>query len=163
AVAAAERANAGLSRYETLFAAGAITAPEIEQAGAAAVRAGAALEAARAELAAAEAAARITPGGNLPVPAVLRAPASGRVLTVHRMSEGAVNPGEPRIEIGTTCRIKVRADVLSDDAVRLHPGTGVESDNCGGSMTLQPPVTRLEPDAIINISALGLQEQRVPV
>src|SRR5690606_36042741 len=52
AVAAAERANADLSRYETLFAAGAITAQEIEQARAAAVRAGAALEAARAELAA---------------------------------------------------------------------------------------------------------------
>jgi len=163
AVAAAERANADLSRYETLFAAGAITAQEIEQARAAAVRAGAALEAARAELAAAEAAARITPGGNLPVPAVLRAPASGRVLTVHRRSEGAVNPGEPLIEIGNTRRIEVRADVLSEDAVRIHPGTRVEIDNWGGSMTLEASVTRVEPEAITKISALGVEEQRVPV
>src|SRR5690606_14997884 len=119
AAIAAERASADRARYETLFEAGAITVQEVEQARAAAAHAGAALESARAELAAAEVSAHATPSVGLPVPSVLRAPAAGQVLVVHHTSEGAVNPGQPLLEIGNTNGIEVRADMLSEDAVRI--------------------------------------------
>ncbi len=163
AAIAAERASADRARYETLFEAGAITVQEVEQARAAAAHAGAALESARAELAAAEVSAHATPSVGLPVPSVLRAPAAGQVLVVHHTSEGAVNPGQPLLEIGNTNGIEVRADMLSEDAVRIAPGARVEVDDWGGSGALDAAVTRIEPEAITKISALGVEEQRVPV
>lgn len=163
AAVAAERADADLARFERLFDAGAITAQEIEQARAAAVRAGASLEAARAELSAAQISARATPSGHLSVPTVLRAPAGGQVLAVRRTSEGPVSPGEPLLEIGNTRLIEVRADVLSEDAVQIHAGTRVEIDDWGGATKLEGVVTRVDPEAITRVSALGVEEQRVPV
>src|SRR5690606_25562339 len=150
-------------RMESLYQAGAITQQEAEEARAVAVRAQAALDAARANYAAAQAAARATPGGTSAVPATLRAPVGGRVLAVHRQSEGHVNPGEPLVEIGDTRAIEVRADVLSEDAVRIQPGTRVLIDEWGGDAMLEGVVTRVEPEGITEVSALGVEEQRVPV
>jgi HlyD family secretion protein len=163
AAVVAQRTAADRDRMETLFNAGAITRVEMEEARAAAVRAGAALDAARADLNAARAAAR--PGGpsTAAVPDVLRAPASGRVLTVHRRSEGHVNPGEPLLEVGDTRGIEIIADVLSQDAVRIRPGLRVIVDQWGGDSPLDAVVTRVEPEGVTTVSALGVEEQRVPV
>jgi HlyD family secretion protein len=94
---------------------------------------------------------------------VIRAPAAGQVRTVHRTSEGPVNPGEPLLEIGNTRTIEVRVDVLSEDAVQIEPGTRVRIHDWGGETVLDAVVTRVEPEAITKISALGVEEQRVPV
>lgn len=159
----AQRAATDRERMETLFDAGAITQREVEEARAAAVRANAAVDAARAELDAARAAARAGGASASAVPEALSAPAAGRVLAVHRRSEGHVNPGEPLLEVGDTRNIEITADVLSQDAVRIEPGMRVVIDEWGGETPLEAVVTRVEPEGVTTISALGVEEQRVPV
>ncbi|HEX2207150.1 MAG TPA: HlyD family efflux transporter periplasmic adaptor subunit, partial [Longimicrobium sp.] len=114
------------------------------------------------------AAARAAVGGGaedgaLPVRDVLRAPAAGRVLAVHRRSEGYVGPGEPLLEIGDPERLEVRADVLSQDAVRIRPGTPVLLEQWGGDAPLRAVVWRVEPQGFTEVSSLGVEEQRTAV
>ena len=78
-------------------------------------------------------------------------------------SERAVPLGEPILELGNPQALEVEADVLSADAVRLRPGMAVELLRWGGPATLKAEVRRIEPAAFTQVSALGVQEQRVRV
>jgi HlyD family secretion protein len=164
AEAVAAQAEADLGRLTRLQERGAATPQALEQAQAEAVRAQAALEAARAELRAAEAA--LSDGGSSPslwARDVVRAPAAGRVLAVHRRSEGPAVPGEPLVEIGDTERLQVEAEILSTDAVRIRPGSRVILDQWGGEHTLEATVTQVDPQGVTRVSALGVEERRVRV
>jgi len=94
---------------------------------------------------------------------LLRAPIDGVLLRRHLQSERAVPLGEPILELGNPQALEVEADVLSADAVRLRPGMAVELLRWGGPATLQAEVRRIEPAAFTQVSALGVQEQRVRV
>jgi HlyD family secretion protein len=101
--------------------------------------------------------------GDEDLPAIaLRAPVSGRVLSVFRDSAGAVTPGEPLLEIGDPARLEVVADLLSRDAVRTRAGMKVRLERWGGE-TIQGTVRHVEPSGFTKISALGVEEQRVNV
>jgi HlyD family secretion protein len=123
------------------------------------------LESARAELRRAEAAVRQYrgPASNPGNPVTVSAPTSGRVLRLMHQSAGVVNAGEPLLEIGNAKAIEVEVEVLSPDAVKLAPGTPVLFTRWGGEETLEGVVERLEPTGVTKISALGVEEQRVPV
>lgn len=169
AEAVAVQAASERDRLARLAAAGAATPQALEQATAEAAQAAASADAARAavetargELAAAQAALRGAPGMQ-PVQQVLRAPAAGRILTIHRTSAGHVSPGEPLIEIGSTAALEVRIDVLSQDAVRIAPGMRVLIDQWGGPAPLEAVVRRIEPQGFTVVSPLGVEEQRVAV
>jgi len=160
----AARAEADLGRVTRLHGTGAATRQALEQAEAEDVRARTALDAARAELAAAEAALRSADaGGALSVQYVVRAPAGGRVLVVHHRSEGRVMPGEPLVEVGDTERLQVEAEILSQDAVRIRPGSRVMLDQWGGDQVLEATVTQVDPQGVTRVSALGVEERRVRV
>ena len=170
--AVADLATLEFSRIEQLQADGSATRQTLEQAAAEAEQAEANRLAARATVAAAQAdlaAARsalqggASGGSGMSVQDVLRAPAAGRVLAVHRRSEGHVNPGETLVEVGDTERLDVRIDVLSQEAVRIHPGTRVILDLWGGDVLLEAEVDRIEPDAFTDVSSLGVKERRVTV
>lgn len=94
---------------------------------------------------------------------LLRAPIDGVLLRRHFQSERAVALGEPILELGNPQALEAEADVLSDDAVRLRPGMAVELLRWGGPATLKAEVQRIEPAAFTQVSALGVQEQRVRV
>jgi HlyD family secretion protein len=94
---------------------------------------------------------------------VLRSPASGRVLKLHRESEGVVNAAEPLIDIGNPGNLEVKVEVLSADAVKLHPGTVVLFERWGGDKPLEGRVRVVEPSGFTKISSLGVEEQRVNV
>jgi len=94
---------------------------------------------------------------------LLRAPIDGVLLRRHVQSERAVPLGEPILELGNPEALEVEADVLSADAVRLRPGMAVELRRWGGPATLNAVVRRIEPAAFTQVSALGVQEQRVRV
>lgn len=93
----------------------------------------------------------------------VRAPVSGRVLDVVVESEQVVQPGAPLVEVGDPRRLEVVVDLLSRDAVRVAEGAEAEIDDWGGDTTLAARVVRVEPTAFTEVSALGIEEQRVRV
>ncbi|SHE55598.1 HlyD family secretion protein [Fodinibius roseus] len=161
----AEQAARERDRVARLAGGGSATQRQLENARTEATRATAALNAARAELAAARAALHSTDdgSGSQPESYVLRAPVTGSVLTIHRKSEGPVNAGEPLIEIGNIDSLEVRVDLLSEDAVRIAPGMRVVLAQWGGETPLEASVTRVEHQGEVEVSALGVEEQRVEV
>ncbi len=93
----------------------------------------------------------------------VKSPVSGRVLKVMQESEMVVTPGTPILEIGDPADIEIEAEILSRDAVAIHPGDAVEVEQWGGEKPLDGRVRRVEPAAFTKISALGVEEQRVIV
>ena len=93
----------------------------------------------------------------------VKSPVSGRVLKVMQESEMVVTPGTPILEIGDPADIEIEAEILSRDAVTIHPGDLVEVGQWGGENPLKGRVRRVEPAAFTKISALGVEEQRVIV
>ena len=91
------------------------------------------------------------------------APVSGLVLKVTQESETVVQPGTPILDIGDPRDLEIVVDVLSTDAVEIHPGADVAIEHWGGPGTLAGRVRRVEPAAFTKISTLGVEEQRVNV
>ncbi len=93
----------------------------------------------------------------------VRAPVAARVLRVVQRSEVPVSLGAPLVELGNTADLEVVADVLTTDAVRVHPGDPVRIEGWGGDRPLEGSVRRVEPGAFTKVSALGVDEQRTNV
>ena len=93
----------------------------------------------------------------------VRAPAAGVILRRHRCCEGAIHAGEPIVEIGDLADLEIQVDLLSMDAVRVRPGMPVRVSGWGGEAVLEATVRRVEPAGFTRTSALGVDEQRVPV
>ena len=93
----------------------------------------------------------------------VRSPVAGRVLRVLQKSETPVSLGTPLVEIGNPANLEVVADVLTTDAVRIHPGDPVHIEAWGGDKLLEGQVRLVEPGAFTKVSALGVDEQRTNV
>ena len=91
------------------------------------------------------------------------APVSGVVLRVAQESETIVQPGTPLLDVGDPHDLEIVVDVLSTDAVEIHPGADVTIVHWGGQAALSGRVRRVEPAAFTKISTLGVEEQRVNV
>lgn len=100
-------------------------------------------------------------GGGATLP--LRSPVSGRVLRVPERSERVVAAGTPLLELGDPTRLEIVVDLLSEDAVKVHPGDLVLVADWGGERPLEAHVRRIEPSGFTKVSALGVEEQRVNV
>ncbi|GAB5536829.1 MAG: efflux RND transporter periplasmic adaptor subunit [Rubricoccaceae bacterium] len=141
------------------------TAQEEVRAAEAALRsAEASVAALQASVAAGQAAvvgARRQASGGAVVP--VYAPAAGRVLRLFEESSRVVMAGTPLLEIGDADRIELVVDVLTEDAVQIAPGAQVFIDEWGGDEPLRGTVRLIEPAAFTEISALGVEEQRVNV
>jgi HlyD family secretion protein len=116
---------------------------------------------ARHELEAARTTLKYAASGSSTELVTVRAPVAGRVLKIPHKSEGTVATGQPLIEIGDPRALEVEVDVLSADAVRLHPGTRVLFERWGGEGSLEGVVRVIEPAGFTKVSALGVEEQRV--
>ncbi|WP_336368609.1 efflux RND transporter periplasmic adaptor subunit [Marinobacter sp. C2H3] len=173
AEADATMAQADLARLQALDAARFVSAERLQQARSAAVRAQAILRSARfdEEVAAHELAAARTrlqvssaaSNGQQPAEQVtVHSPIDGTVLALLRQSEGIVQAGEPLMEVGDPRALEIVVDVLSEDAVRLHPGLPTRLTGWGGP-PLDATVRRVEPVGFKDVSALGVEEQRVQV
>ncbi|WP_224250161.1 efflux RND transporter periplasmic adaptor subunit [Hyalangium gracile] len=164
-------ARAEAERARTLEQQGAMARRDRENAELALQTATRSLEAARADAHRAvhelqQARAALLGGGGTREPRErweLLSPVRGRVLKVLHQSEGFVPAGEPLFELGDPGRLEVVVDVLTADAVRIHPGNEVELVQWGGEKVLQGRVRLEEPSAVTKVSALGVEEQRVDV
>lgn len=124
------------------------------------------VEVARFELEAARANLAIADGERSPSDQptlAVRAPIAGTIINRERCCEGPITAGEPVLEIGDLDTLEVRIDLLSMDAVRVRPGMRVVLERWGGGDELDGEVRRVEPRGFLRISALGVEEQRVPV
>ncbi|XAM00809.1 HlyD family efflux transporter periplasmic adaptor subunit [Phycisphaeraceae bacterium D3-23] len=90
-------------------------------------------------------------------------PIDGAVLRVFQQSMAVVAAGEPLIEVGDPRDLELVIDVLSTDAVNIHPGQHVLIEHWGGDHTLEAVVRIVEPSAFTKVSSLGIEEQRVNV
>ena len=93
----------------------------------------------------------------------VRTPSAGLVLTRHRCCEGTIGAGDPVVEVGHLDDLEVQVDLLSMDAVRVRRDMRVHITGWGGDETLTARVRRVEPAGFTKVSALGVDEQRVPV
>lgn len=98
-----------------------------------------------------------------PYAAKVFAPASGRVLRIFEKSERYLEVGTPLLEIGDPSHIEIVADVLSTDAVRIHPGSRMLIENVDSGEPIRAQVRTIEPQAVTKVSALGVEEKRVDV
>lgn len=115
------------------------------------------------ELEAARAALASMSGKNAGSKLTLSAPVRGQVLRVYQESAGVVQAGSPLLEIGDPRALEVVVDVLSSDAVRIEPGAVAHIERWGGDESLHARVRSKQPSAFTTRSALGVEEQRVPV
>lgn len=176
--AAEQRANAAtsnanlaqkeLQRVRELRPAGFVAATAEDRAASEAERSAAELRSAqftvataRHELEAARTTLKYAASGSNAELVAVRAPVAGRVLKIAHKSEGTVATGQPLIEIGDPRALEVEVDLLSADAVRLHPGTRVVFERWGGEGALEGVVRVIEPAGFTKVSALGVEEQRV--
>lgn len=93
----------------------------------------------------------------------LTSPGSGVVLSVRDLNARRVEAGAPLLTVGDPQDLEVRVDLLSQDAIEVAPGTEALLERWGGVGLLEARVTEVEPSAFTRISALGIEEQRVPV
>ncbi len=106
------------------------------------------------------------PGGTrIADPEVLPvvSPLEGVVLSIHRRDGGPVAAGSPVLVLGSLEDLEVRVDLLSMDAVRIRESMPVILTRWGGEEDLHGVVRRVEPVGFERVSALGVEEQRVPV
>ncbi len=175
--AAAAEADADFSQqeYQRLLAlkpSSFVSDEQLQQARTTAARAQAILRSARFdeevashELAAAQTRLQVSSAANGGKPAervAMRSPIHGAVLGLVRKSEGIVQAGEPLLELGDPGTLEVVVDVLSFDAVKLEPGLATRLTGWGGP-TLDAVIRRVEPVGFQDVSALGVEEQRVKV
>lgn len=172
--ARAERrfAEAEYERYRQLHQRNLVSTTELEQRQSQRDRqraleraAASSVEAASFELESARAVLAVASGqrGDIEHPELeVRAPIDGVVLGRYRCCEGSVAAGAPILELGRLDDLEIQVDLLSMDAVRLRPGMAVRITGWGGE-PLAGSVRRIEPAGFTRISALGVDEQRVPV
>ncbi len=173
AFADAEFAASEYERYRELHERGLVSTAEMERARstrdrqrAAARAAEHAVEVAGFEIESARALVDIASGERPPEdqPQLeVRSPIGGVVLRRHRCCEGAVAAGEPVLDVGSLADLEVQVDLLSMAAVRVRPDMRVEMTGWGGDQALMGTVRRVEPAGFTRVSALGVDEQRVPV
>jgi HlyD family secretion protein len=168
--ATSDFARAENRRVAALHADGQVSESEVDRAAAEARRAEAALESARyavdvarQELAAARARLEYAGRTDAPERVPVESPADGRVLAVHHESQGVVRAGEDLLTVGNPASLEVVVEVLSADAVRIRPGMPVRFHAWGGDTPLEGRVRRVEPSGFTEVSALGVEEQRVRV
>lgn len=93
----------------------------------------------------------------------LKAPLDGIVLSVLETESRLVPAGTAILTVGDLADMKIEADVLSTDAVRIRPGAKAVVEGWGGDGSFEARVSRVDPSGRTVVSALGIEEQRVTV
>lgn len=93
---------------------------------------------------------------------VVQSPISGVVMQVYNEHESPVAIGTPLLQVGDPTDLEVVAEVLTTQAVSIAVGAQATISGWGGA-DLRAHVRTVLPSALTKMSALGIEEQRVPV
>ncbi|MDD2236978.1 MAG: HlyD family efflux transporter periplasmic adaptor subunit, partial [Kiritimatiellae bacterium] len=94
----------------------------------------------------------------------LVSPVDGVVLKRYLWNEQVMQPGDRLMDIGNLDDLQITADVLTEEAVTIHPGDPVEIfGETIGDAPIQGKVLRVKPQAFTKLSSLGVEQQRVAV
>lgn len=137
------------------------TAARLDRAEASRIAAEGAVEAARARLIGADPAGGDAATGTALDP--VRTPVAGVVLAVHEESERVVPAGAPLVSVSGPEGLEFVVDLLTEEAVGVSPGDAVRITGWGGGHAIDGRVRYVEPAAFTEVSALGVEEQRVNV
>ncbi|EDY19865.1 efflux transporter, RND family, MFP subunit [Chthoniobacter flavus Ellin428] len=103
------------------------------------------------------------PGSEKVEPMKIVSPIDGYVLNVYEESARMLAAGTQIMEVGDTNDMESEIELLSSDAVGVHPGADVSIEEWGGDAPLRGKVTVVEPGGYTKVSSLGVEEQRVKV
>lgn len=93
----------------------------------------------------------------------VRAPVDGVVLERFEQGPGYYPAGTRLLALADPTRLEARAEVLTEDALRLAPGTPVRLEPAPGRPPLEGRVARVEPAGFTKFSSLGVEQRRVNV
>jgi HlyD family secretion protein len=93
----------------------------------------------------------------------VRSPIDGVVLERFEQGGGQLNGGTRLLLLGDARALEAVAEVLTEDALKLAPGTPVELESAPGDPPLTGKVLRVEPAGFTKLSSLGVEQQRVKV
>jgi HlyD family secretion protein len=93
----------------------------------------------------------------------VRSPVTGIVMRVHEESERVVPAGAPIVSVSGPEGLEFVVDLLTEEAVRVSPGDEARITGWGGDAVIAGRVRYVEPAAFTEVSALGVEEQRVNV
>jgi len=90
-------------------------------------------------------------------------PIDGVVLERYEQGDGFFAAGTPLLLIGNLEDLEVEADILSQDALRISPGSTVFLESPAIEGHLPGKVKRIDPAGFTKLSSLGVEQQRVRV
>lgn len=93
----------------------------------------------------------------------ITSPIDGEVLERFEQGGSQLSGGTKLLLLGDTRNLEAVAEVLTEDALKLAPGTPVQLETAPGEPPLEGKVVRVEPAGFTKLSSLGVEQQRVKV